>query len=129
MARWPRGPAGCCGDSFKSSSRPRLLSGLPKAPILEVGKPDMPSTAPNIEDLWRDLHGELLAFARPRVASGSEAEDILQDTFLRAHRQLAAGAAPTNPRSWLYQIVRNLVVDTYRLNARRSEISGPVDKF
>ncbi len=80
-------------------------------------------TAPNgIEALWNDFHSELLAFARPRLASDSEAEDVLQTAFLRAHDHLRSGTTPSNARAWLYRIVRNLVVDTYRHSARRREV-------
>ena len=83
-----------------------------------------------IESLWESFYNELLAFARTRLGSDSEAEDILQVAFLRAHNQLESGMAPTNTRAWLYQIVRNLVIDTYRRNARRrdtTESEGVLD--
>ena len=77
-----------------------------------------------IEALWHDFHRELLSFARARIRSGSEAEDILQVAFLRAFDQLESGTSPTNPRAWLYQIVRNLILDTHRQVARRRETPG-----
>ncbi|MEM8930114.1 MAG: sigma-70 family RNA polymerase sigma factor [Acidobacteriota bacterium] len=83
------------------------------------------TVAPTIEGLWRDFYAELLVFARRRLGSESEAEDILQAAFLRAHSQLESGTAPANPRGWLYQIVRNLTIDAYRQNARRRETTDP----
>lgn len=59
----------------------------------------------------------LLAFLRSRLDDPALAEDVLQDSLLRA-----AAAAPTlrddeKMTSWLYQIVRNAVTDTYRRRA------------
>ncbi|MEM9597143.1 MAG: sigma-70 family RNA polymerase sigma factor [Acidobacteriota bacterium] len=75
----------------------------------------------SIEALWQAYYSELLSFARSRLASSPEAEDVLQLAFLRAYNQIRSGARPTNPRAWLYQIVRNLVVDVYRKNTRSKE--------
>ncbi len=84
---------------------------------------DPASAALKIENLWDAFYGELLAFARRRTVSESDAEDILQTAFLRAHNQLESGTTPTNARGWLYQIVRNLAIDAHRKKVRRREIT------
>ena len=71
-------------------------------------------TSVDAATLWERFHGELYAFLIPRVDSEAAAQDILQSAFLRAHKSLAAGALPEKPRAWLYQIVRNLIVDAHR---------------
>lgn len=63
---------------------------------------------------WEQFYGELYGFLRTRVNSDATAQDTLQSAFLRAHKQLTAGDAPEQPRAWLYQIVRNLIVDVHR---------------
>ena len=73
----------------------------------------------NAETLWGQFHSELYGFLRSRVNSDAAAQDILQSAFLRAHKQLAAGEAPEQPRAWLYQIVRNLIVDAHRREGRQ----------
>jgi RNA polymerase sigma-70 factor, ECF subfamily len=70
------------------------------------------------EELWNRFHGELYRFVRARVPAEAEAQDILQTTYLRALQHLRAGELPHNPRAWLYQISRNLIVDTHRAIAR-----------
>ena len=57
------------------------------------------------------------------LRSGDEAEDALQQTFLRAHRALVTHGAPTDPRPWLYTIARNHC--NTLLAGRRHEL--PVD--
>ena len=47
----------------------------------------MPYTA-ETEQLWRQMHQRLLSFIRQRVRSADDAEDILQDVFVRIHTNL-----------------------------------------
>src|SRR5690606_9119686 len=72
----------------------------------------------NAGNLWRPFHDELYGFLRPRVSSDSASEDLLQAAFLRAHQALELGKGPEEPRAWLFQIVRNLLRDSYRQKKR-----------
>jgi len=58
--------------------------------------------------------GRLLAFIRRRVASDSQAEDILQDVFY----QLLTSYSVTEPleqmTGWLFTVARNKIIDWYR---------------
>lgn len=80
---------------------------------------------PNAGDLWTEFHTELRSFLVTRVPSEAAAEDILQNAFLRAHERLSSGEVLEKPRAWLFQIVRNLVVDAHRRRARNRAL---VDK-
>lgn len=73
-------------------------------------------------ELWQAFHDELHRFVKTRVPSEAAAQDILQSTFLRAHTQLDAGEYPAQPRAWLYQIMRNLIVDSYRHQTRERRL-------
>lgn len=53
------------------------------------------------------------------VRSREEAEDLTQDTFLRAHRYLARFDASRPFRNWLYTIATNLALNTLRARKRR----------
>ena len=76
--------------------------------------------------LWERFHGELHAFLRSRVGSDEAAQDLLQTAFLRAHTSLAAGVVPEHPRAWLYQIVRNLMIDSRRQDTRQENLAVAV---
>jgi RNA polymerase sigma factor (sigma-70 family) len=58
--------------------------------------------------------GRLFAFIRRRVASDSQAEDILQDVFY----QLLTSYSVTEPleqmTGWLFTVARNKIIDWYR---------------
>lgn len=49
----------------------------------------------------------LQAFCRHMVGSTEDAEDILQEVFVAAHKAMLADDRPINVRPWLYRIARN----------------------
>jgi len=64
--------------------------------------------------LWQDYHDKLLGFIHGRVESTEVAEDILQDVFIKIQKGLLRLQDNERIESWIYQIVRNAVVDHYR---------------
>jgi len=71
------------------------------------------------EAIYDRHHAALLGFCRHMVGSREEAEDALQQTFLRAHRALLEHGAPDDLRPWLFTIARNRCRTLLR--ARRAE--------
>ena len=71
------------------------------------------------EALYDRHHRALLGFCRHMLGSPEEAEDALQQTFLRAHSALVARGRPDEVRPWLYTIARNRCLSM--LSARRPE--------
>lgn len=74
------------------------------------------------EELWQGMHDGLRAFIARRVSDRSHAEDVLQDVFVRVHRQMDSMNDPRRIVSWIYQITRNAIIDYYRKPGRRHEI-------
>lgn len=70
-----------------------------------------------------DAHGaELLRFARRALGDRGQAEDAVQETFVRAWRASSRyDPARASQRTWLFAILRNVVIDSLR--ARRSRPS------
>jgi RNA polymerase sigma factor (sigma-70 family) len=61
----------------------------------------------------------LIAFARRMLrGSGHDAEDVVQDAFIRAYRGLRVTDRPMVLRPWLYMIVRNRALDELRAPQR-----------
>lgn len=52
------------------------------------------------------------------VRDAGEAEDLAQETLLRAHRQRSAVRDPAALESWLYQIATHISIDRLRQRAR-----------
>lgn len=65
------------------------------------------------------------------VRNTAEAEDLAQETFLRAHRQQATLRDPAALESWLYQIASHVCIDRLRQRARtaRREVDTPVEEL
>jgi RNA polymerase sigma factor (sigma-70 family) len=71
------------------------------------------------DDAFRAIHDRyrvrLLAYARQMLGgSTADAEDALQEVFVRVHAALLASSAPISLRAWLYRIAHNRCVDQLR---------------
>jgi RNA polymerase sigma-70 factor (ECF subfamily) len=86
---------------------------------------------------WRDHESELLGYLVRRVSDKHQADDLLQEVFLRALKSGQGFCGLDNPRAWLFQVARNALVDQRRLERRavplpddlaeESEDGRPVD--
>lgn len=74
------------------------------------------------EELWQLVHDGLRAFIAKRVNDHGHVDDILQEVFARAHRQMDSVNDPCRLVSWIYQITRNAIIDHYRKPERLREV-------
>jgi RNA polymerase sigma-70 factor (ECF subfamily) len=65
----------------------------------------------------------LFRLAFRMTGSESDAEDVVQETFLRAYRQLGKFDERASFGTWLYRIAANYSLDLVRARIRRSEQS------
>ena len=70
-------------------------------------------TANFAQDLLSDLT-ELLNFAYKLTADREEANDLLQETSLKALDNEDKYTAETNFKGWIYTIMRNIFINNYR---------------
>jgi RNA polymerase sigma factor (sigma-70 family) len=70
------------------------------------------------ETIFRRHQAPLLSYCRHMLGSREEAEDALQQAFIRAHRALRGDSPPRELRPWLYAIARNCCLSA--LAARRT---------
>ena len=99
----------------------------------------MPSTssvpAPTEQDLAERFERDVLPLlpglygaALRMTRNPSDAEDLLQETTLRAFRGFASFQEGTNLKAWLYRILTNSFINTYRKRQREPQIvEGPDD--
>ncbi len=66
--------------------------------------------------------GPIYRYALHFFRNPTRAEDIVQDTFLRAYRFLHTYDPARKFSTWLYAIARNLCIDRQREDVRRSQV-------
>lgn len=93
-------------SSSTNNDPPPLITGL----VIKAGKGD-PGAFDKLADFfWGDIY-RMVFF---RTNSQMDAEDLAQETFLKAYRNLAKLKEPARFKPWLYSIALNLVKDHYR---------------
>jgi len=77
------------------------------------------------EDLAMPLFDSLYNFARWLVHNSNGAEDLVQETYLKALRGFASFQRGTNFRAWIFQILRNTFLSSRsRLEGRMTVAMG-----
>lgn len=92
---------------------------------MELQSPGISGTRPfscreseRFEALAVPLMPQLLGTARQLTRDAANAEDLLQETYLRAFRSFDSFSPGTNIRAWLYTILRRTHVDLLRRRGR-----------
>jgi RNA polymerase sigma-70 factor (ECF subfamily) len=76
-------------------------------------------------EAYQELRPLLFSIAYRMVGSVSEAEDIVQETFLRFHRAVRAGAQVESPKAYLSTVTTRLAVNHLRsARVRRGRYVG-----
>jgi len=65
----------------------------------------------------------LYAAAMRMTRNRADAEDLVQETYLKAYRAFGGFQEGTNLRAWLYRILTNTFINIYRAKKRRPEES------
>jgi len=72
------------------------------------------------ETIMEAHHAEIYRYLRRVTSRAAEADDLSQETFLRAYRAYRALPADANVRAWLFTIATNLARNHFRAEGRRS---------
>jgi RNA polymerase sigma-70 factor (ECF subfamily) len=76
-------------------------------------------------DAYQELRPLLFSIAYQMVGSASEAEDLVQEAYLRFHRAVAGGAEVASPKAYLSAVTTRLAIDHLRsARARREQYVG-----
>ena len=71
-------------------------------------------------------HEEIFRYLRRVIGAGGDAEDLSQETFLRAYRAFGTLPVDANVRAWLFSIATNLAKNFFRSETRRRRAYGEV---
>jgi len=93
----------------------------PKEKAPNAGPPPSSFVDP---ERWVEDHGDaLFGFAALRVRDRAMAQDLVQETFLAAIKAKETFAGRSNERAWLFGILRNKLVDCYRVQGREVSLA------
>jgi RNA polymerase sigma factor (sigma-70 family) len=81
------------------------------------------------EALFRRYRDRITAYVRGIVADHGRAEDIVQDVFISAHRNLLASDREIAFKPWVYEVAKNACIDQIRRAKRSNEVSIDSDDF
>ena len=82
------------------------------------------TTDETFEQATAPLRGELLAHCYKLLGSANEAEDMVQETYLRAWKAFHSFEGRASVRTWMYTIATNTCLTALRQQSRRPLPSG-----
>src|SRR5262245_1624615 len=71
--------------------------------------------------------GSLYGVALRMTRNEGEADDLVQETVLRAYRFFDSFEAGTNCKAWLFRILTNVFCNRYREREREQEVLGEAE--
>ena len=75
-----------------------------------------------LEELYGKFYKEILAYCAAMTKSAAAAEDLVQETYIRAmtHLEDLEASSRSQRRAWLYKTARNLFIDQARKQSRET---------
>jgi RNA polymerase sigma-70 factor (ECF subfamily) len=98
-----------------------------KTADLELARRCQTGDAGAFEELYRQHAGRLYNLAIRMAGSATEAEDLLQEMFLHAHRKLGSFRGDSSLATWLYRLGMNQCLDYLR--SRQARMSRATDSL
>lgn len=74
-----------------------------------------------VAGIYREFHKSLLGFIKNRIKSKEDAEDILQNVFVKISSNVDKLSEEEKLTNWMFTITRNAIIDYYRKNATKKK--------
>jgi len=84
----------------------------------QAAPPDDPALRERFEREVLPLLPNLYSAALRMTRNPADAEDLVQETYLRAYRGFSGFEEGTNVRAWMYRILTNTFINSYRKKQR-----------
>jgi RNA polymerase sigma-70 factor (ECF subfamily) len=91
--------------------------------MVRLGVPRDEEPSAGFEELAMPLFDSLYNFARWLAQNSHDAEDLVQETYLKALRSFASFRYGTNFRAWMFQILRNTFLSSRTRLDRRMTVA------
>jgi RNA polymerase sigma-70 factor, ECF subfamily len=119
---------------------PSALLERPTAPAVDAQRAELDSSAMSdkpqptaeLRELFEDqaltFMDQLYAAALRMTRNPADAGDLVQETYVKAYAAFASFEQGTNLKAWLYRILTNTFINTYRKN-QRGPYQGTIDEL
>jgi RNA polymerase sigma-70 factor (ECF subfamily) len=77
-----------------------------------------------LEPIWLAYQSSLKAFLHSKIANPADVEDLLQEVLIKTHNGFQAVSDESKIKPWLFQIANNTIIDFYRKNSKRQEVTS-----
>lgn len=76
-----------------------------------------------IEKIWNRFNGKLKAFIMGKVKDSVITDDLLQEVFIKIHRQIGQLKDENKIQAWVYQVARNTMYDYFRKPGQKNDLT------
>ena len=101
----------------------RIEGGPSRTAVFGASSSQSDRSLPGFEELAMPLFDSLYNFARWLVHSEADAEDLVQETYLKALHSFASFQPGTNFRAWIFRILKNTFLTSCSKLSRRMTVS------
>jgi RNA polymerase sigma-70 factor (ECF subfamily) len=108
----------------ESTPQDSVLEEQVEAAIDGSTEPDQAELAGRFEREAMPLLDQLYSAALRMTRNPADAEDLVQETYLKAYAAFASFSAGTNLKAWLYRILTNTYINGYRKRQRQPQQSA-----
>ena len=78
-----------------------------------------------VTTIYKQFHSDLLGYVKSKVRSREDAEDILQNVFIKISSNIDKLTEDVKLKNWIFTITRNAIIDYYRVNATKKKVAVP----
>lgn len=72
---------------------------------------------------YTEFRRTLLSYVRTKIRSKEDAEDILQNVFMKISANASFLSEKDNLKNWLFTVTKNAVIDYYRVRSKKRSVS------
>jgi len=74
--------------------------------------------------IYNQFHSELLTYIKGKVRFREDAEDILQNVFIKISSSVDKLDEDVKIKNWIFTVTRNTIIDYYRANANKKKLGA-----
>jgi len=76
-----------------------------------------------VAGIYKQFHSELLSYIKRKVRSREDAEDILQNVFVKMSSGIDKLDEDVKIKNWIFTVTRNTIIDYYRVIANKKKLA------